>query len=134
MAVPKMPANPTSMSHLKSQGWPCVGEDEEASPALLTCGRDDPPLLAGMVACPGPGSWLIPKVLAWSEGHGEEAAPKDAREVLSGEAVLEVDLEDEQEITEVKMGGDKNDREQNSFHFPHYVSLTQCGEVENWLV
>lgn len=109
MAVSNMPANPISMSHLKSQGWPCVGEAEEASPALLTCWRDDPPLLAGMAACPGPGSWLIAMVLAWCEGHREEAVPKEAPEVLSGEAVLEVDLEDEQKITEVKMGGDKND-------------------------
>lgn len=96
--------------------------------------EDDPPLLAGMAACPGPGSWLIPEVLAWCEGHREEAAPKEAREVLSREAVLEVDLEDEQEITEIKMRGDKNDREQNSFHFPHFVSLTQSKDVENWLV
>lgn len=83
MAVPKMPANPTSMS----QDWPCVGEADEASPALLTCGRDDPPLLAGMAACPGPGSWLIPEVLAWCEGHREAAAPKEAQSLIRGSGV-----------------------------------------------
>lgn len=65
MAVSKMPE---THFHVPPE---VLGLAEEASSTLLTCGRDDPSLLAGMAACPGPGSWLIPEVLAGCQGTGK---------------------------------------------------------------
>lgn len=61
-------------------------------------------------------------------GHREKARPEDAQEVFSEEATLEVSLKDEQEVTEVKVGGDKGllGQAQNDFTSQTHVLLFQC--------